>query len=228
MAVFLGCTYYQAGRQGVIFQVGAICTVLQTAFLATMMAIAEEDGPKLIVKLEEADQLYSIGIYIIVRLLVHWLYSSLAALPYYLITFYMLDLPRDGLGEWFLWGYLGRWAVEALLFNTVAIGKTVADGQQKLVLPVLTVFLFNGLSSNFKNVPKWMEWGLYVSPSYWAVENLSLALYKDSPLKVAALEEGFGFRSGVKTAGLIFLVCYQVVCRVINVVAYVKLHKPEK
>ena len=64
----------------------------------------------------------------------------------------MLDLPRDGLGEWFLWGYLGRWAVEALLFNTVAIGKTVADGQQKLVLPVLTVFLFNGLSSNFKNV----------------------------------------------------------------------------
>ena len=227
-AIFLGLAYFQNGQAEPVNQLGSLATILQIAFISTLLTVPGEDEPRTIVKLEAEDQLYSLSLYVLVRIVVQFLYSSLSGLLYYIISFSLLQLPWDFFGWFLLFGFLMRWAVEAMVLSTPAIGKNAADGQTKLILLILTVFLFNGLAANFNNVPVWMTWGLYISPAYWAIEGLAVSLYDDGSEAGAELIDFYGFVTGRVQWAIVFLVLYHLLFRAIHIWAYVRLWRPQK
>jgi len=226
--VLLGVTYFGNGKAPPISQLGALATIQQTAFLSTYMTLSLEDDFKRIVKLEGADQLYSLALYAIVHSFMHFLYSSLTGIPFFLIAFAMLQLPWSYFGWYMIFGYLVKWALEAMFLAIPILGRDAGDGNTKFIILTLTAgYYYNGLSANSVNMPSWMQWALYTSPSYWAVEGLAVALYEGHPAG-QELFDFYGFQTGRVWLAIAICVAYQVLFRTLYVWGFVYLWKPQK
>ena len=229
MGVFLGLTYFANGTREASTQLAFIVTVYQCAFMSTMLTLPMEDEPKLITKLEGSDQLYSLGLYIFVRITMHFLYSSLSGFFAYLIPYAMAQLPWKFFGWFLFYGYLGRWALEALFLSLPSIGKNAADGQTKLILLVLLAFLFNGLGVNKANAPEWMWWGLYVSPSYWQAQAIVTVMFANNATPGGeSIIQFYRFDTDQIGIAIGFLVGYHFLFRLIHIFAYTLLYKPQR
>mmetsp|Transcript_11387 Transcript_11387/g.26307 ORF Transcript_11387/g.26307 Transcript_11387/m.26307 type:complete len:117 (-) Transcript_11387:242-592(-) len=66
------------------------------------------------------------------------------------------------------------------LFHAVAAVAKTSEQAQQMALPFLMLFiLFNGYFVTLSSCQPWMKWAIYISPMFYAIQQIAVALYNN-------------------------------------------------
>ena len=231
VGIVVGVAFQGVGKKPPKQQMGAFAMFLQMTFISTLVAIPTMDEPKLIVKLEAADNLYHIAIYVFIDFLIKMVVSTIGSTIFSFIGFALVELPWEHFGIFWVFAFLCKTSMEALLVCAPAIGKTAVIGQQQIMPVVMIAFLFNGFAISKATAPVFMRWALYVSPLFWCTQSLATEIYGGNSTAGspgAELIDFYEYERGQTGTAIGVLLAFFAIFRTIQVLGYIYLHNPEK
>ena len=125
------------------------------------------------------DGLYRSEVFIVAVTLVDMAQFLVCNAAYLVVAFSLSGLPWRYFGTTYGWALLCLLTIQSYFSACAAAGKTTSDATTKALPLMLLFLLFNGFFVTKATVVPWMEWAIYLSPLFYFIQEVSVALFSD-------------------------------------------------
>ena len=193
---------------------------LLTVCLSGIVLIAPQVAERTIMKIETSEKLYSEAAHIITILVIDTLFVVIGNAFFLLIVFAMAAVPFDSVPALLFHFFMASFACESVFAAIAAVANNAQNAFTISIPFVLLFMMFSGSLVPKNAMPNFLNWLLYVSPFFWALENSLSELFGDNPYSKAALESYPGYQldfdSGIGTG---VCLAYFIIFRILQALA---------
>lgn len=153
-------------------------------------------------------------------------------------TMFIFILYAFGGMDWDMFGTFYVWVLLCILvmdsyYNFIAAVAPTGATATVMSMPIMILFvLFNGFIVSKTSVPKFMEWALYVSPFFYSISSLAMAMYGPdacSDAGCALVIRSYSFdEAPSEEVAVVVLLCLTGFFRALQVLALATLNKAQK
>ena len=175
--LIVGLAFYDIGSKPPISSLSFFFMMLQMGAIANMAIMPELIQTRLILKLEQADALYSTGASIIVQSSVN---NVLAILGNFVTSIIMFSFSRVSWSKFstvYGWALLNFLTVTNYLRVIAAVAPSPSESVQAAMPGLLFFILFNNFFVSRATAPVFIKWALYISPLAWTIEQIVTGVY---------------------------------------------------
>lgn len=244
-ALVLGIAFLGIYDQVPLAQVGFIFILCQMEVITLVQSMGPSIEMRTIMKYEVSDRLYRDEVFILSMTIVDIFKFLALNIVYVTIAFALSGFEWRHFGIFYAWELLTCLTFQSFFQMVAAIGKTATEAHA-IAQPIYFLFvLFNGYFVTKATVVFWMEWAIYISPLFYFINQVSVALFLDGTPRYIFSEDGekvvnpayldsgqyvidyYRFRD-MQTIAVFVLLCEIILFRVLQVVFLKKLNNPDR